>query len=99
MNQSVSTLVTSGSSLSSSAPGYDFSSLDRLLDWLHTYRLYPGFELMGNPSQLFTDFSDDTQVAEWRRLVGIIATRYIGMSNPWPDSAMTGGWKHDGIMC
>lgn len=57
--------------------GYNFMSLDRLLDWLQTFGLYTGFELMGNPSEKFNDFGNKTQVDEWRRLVQQTASRYI----------------------
>jgi len=62
----------------SGTPHYNFTFLDQLLDWLQIYRLNPGFELMGNPSQLFSDFNNDTQVEMWRNLVRQVATRYIG---------------------
>lgn len=60
---------------------YNFTFLDELLDWLQIYRLSPGFELMGNPSNFFSDFSNDTQVNMWRDLVMQVASRYIGKSN------------------
>ncbi|KAJ9588107.1 hypothetical protein L9F63_018534, partial [Diploptera punctata] len=58
-------------------PHYNFTLLDRLLDWLHTFRLNPGFELMGNPSQFYSNFSNKTQVQQWSHLVEQIAARYI----------------------
>jgi L-iduronidase len=45
---------------------------------MQIYRLRPGFELMGNPSHLFSDFNNDTQVEMWRDLVRQVASRYIG---------------------
>lgn len=65
----------------SGTPYYNFTILDNFLDWLQIYRLNPGFELMGNPSNFFSDFSNDTQVNMWRDLVMQVASRYIGMSN------------------
>ena len=59
------------------APVYNFTSLDALLAILRSNGLSPGFELMGNPSGYFTDFENKTQVKEWRRLVHLIAARYI----------------------
>ncbi|XP_069684325.1 alpha-L-iduronidase isoform X2 [Periplaneta americana] len=59
------------------APHFNFTSLDELLDWMQLFRLEPGFELMGNPSKLFSDFGNDTQVGLWRRLVRELAGRYI----------------------
>uniref|UniRef100_A0A8C0LTK4 Alpha-L-iduronidase n=1 Tax=Canis lupus dingo TaxID=286419 RepID=A0A8C0LTK4_CANLU len=38
----------------------------------------PGFELMGSPSQRFTDFEDKRQVLAWKELVSLLARRYIG---------------------
>lgn len=37
-----------------------------------------GFELMGSVNNTFSDFEDKTQVSEWKRLVYLIAQRYIG---------------------
>lgn len=62
-------------------PSYNFTFLDQILDWLQIYRLNPGFELMGNPSNFFNDFSNDTQVNMWRDLVMQVANRYIGRLN------------------
>ena len=42
--------------------GYDWSLLDRALDVMIEHRLKPFFELMGNPSGLFTDYEDMDQV-------------------------------------
>jgi L-iduronidase len=56
---------------------YDFLPLDLLIDLLHELGLKPGFELMGNPSNIFTDFENKTQIYAWRDLVYEIALRYI----------------------
>ncbi|XP_021935805.1 alpha-L-iduronidase isoform X2 [Zootermopsis nevadensis] len=61
----------------SGTPLYNFTLLDQLFDWMQIYRLNPGFELMGNPSHLFRDFNNDTQVEMWRHLVRQVASRYI----------------------
>lgn len=37
-----------------------------------------GFELMGSINNTFSDFENKTQVSEWKRLVYLIAQRYIG---------------------
>lgn len=37
-----------------------------------------GFELMGSVSGFFTDFEDKRQVFEWRNLVFLTASRFIG---------------------
>ncbi|XP_062874059.1 alpha-L-iduronidase [Trichomycterus rosablanca] len=56
---------------------YNFTYLDELIDLLWQNNLQPGFELMGSVSNAFSDFEDKNQVLEWRRLVYLIASRYI----------------------
>ncbi|CAH1246101.1 IDUA [Branchiostoma lanceolatum] len=68
-------LVTA--SLKSGRPVYNFTLLDDLVDNLWQNGLFPGFELMGNPSNIFTDFENKTQVYMWRDLVYQLADRYI----------------------
>jgi hypothetical protein len=58
-------------------PRYDWSALDTGLDVLVCNGLRPFFELMGNPSGYFTDYTDQTQVWAWRRLVKDLAEHYI----------------------
>lgn len=55
---------------------YDFTSLDRLIDSLHRNKLYPSFELMGNPSNYFHNFK--IQFQEWSNLLKQIVIRYSG---------------------
>lgn len=57
---------------------YDWSLLDRALDVMIEHRLKPFFELMGNPSGLFTDYEDMDQVRLWRDLVTATVERYAG---------------------
>ncbi|XP_068083307.1 alpha-L-iduronidase isoform X2 [Anabrus simplex] len=57
---------------------YNWTHLDTLLDWMHGHNLFPGFELMGNPSGFFTDFDNDTQVHQWHHLVATLVDRYNG---------------------
>jgi L-iduronidase len=57
---------------------YDWSLLDRAVDVMVEHRLKPFFELMGNPSGLFTDYEDMDQVKHWRDLVTATAERYAG---------------------
>ena len=57
--------------------GFDFSSLDLLLDRLWRVDLTPGFELMGNPSNYFHDFSTLEELNMWYRLIQALVTRYI----------------------
>ena len=57
--------------------GFDFSSLDLLLDRLWKFDLTPGFELMGNPSNFFHDFSSSEEVDMWHKLIRSMVSRYI----------------------
>lgn len=63
-------------SLDSDQIRYNFTDLDQLLIRLKELRLKPGFELMGNPSKLFNDFENRTQLYEWKSLVKQMVTRY-----------------------
>ncbi|XP_073398334.1 alpha-L-iduronidase isoform X2 [Dendrobates tinctorius] len=56
---------------------YNFSQLDEFMDLLMDNGLVPGFELMGSPSEYFTNFEDKGQVFEWRQLIFLTAKRYI----------------------
>ncbi|XP_043529954.1 alpha-L-iduronidase isoform X2 [Chiloscyllium plagiosum] len=56
---------------------YNFTNLDNLIHLLWQYGLMPGFELMGNPSGYFTNFEEKNQVFEWRKLIMLLARRYI----------------------
>lgn len=56
---------------------YDWSLLDRAVDAMVEHRLKPFFELMGNPSDLFTDYEDMDQLQHWRDLVAATASRYV----------------------
>ncbi|XP_048451946.1 alpha-L-iduronidase isoform X4 [Rhincodon typus] len=56
---------------------YSFTNLDILIHRLWQYGLMPGFELMGNPSGYFTNFEEKKQVFEWRKLIMLLARRYI----------------------
>ena len=58
-------------------PEYDFARLDRGLDALVDRGIRPVFELMGNPSNRFSDFSDDGELRAWRRLVRDLATHLV----------------------
>ncbi|XP_041370687.1 alpha-L-iduronidase-like isoform X2 [Gigantopelta aegis] len=64
-----------------SRPVYNFSSLDGLLDMLSGNGLQPGFEVMGNPSGIFSDFDNKTQVYMWKDLVKQVAEHYISFLN------------------
>ena len=55
----------------------DYSALDEVLDLMINNNLKPIFELMGNPSGLFTDFADTTQLRAYNQLIYNIATRYL----------------------
>ncbi|XP_041053900.1 alpha-L-iduronidase isoform X3 [Carcharodon carcharias] len=58
---------------------YNFTNLDNLIHLLWQKGLMPGFELMGNPSGYFTNFEEKVQVFEWRKMITLLARRYIGM--------------------
>jgi L-iduronidase len=56
---------------------YDWALFDEALAAIVERGLRPFFELMGNPSNLFDDFSDMEQVRAWRDLVAELASRCI----------------------
>lgn len=58
---------------------YDFFYLDQFMSFLHSLQLKPGFEIMGNPSNYFSNFDDLFQVRQFKELVTILAKRYISM--------------------
>ncbi|KAL5022387.1 hypothetical protein ScPMuIL_001542 [Solemya velum] len=58
-------------------PVYDWRRLDQMVKLLFVNRLKPGFELMGNPGGLFSDFDNKTVVYMWRDLVRELALHYI----------------------
>lgn len=58
-------------------PTYDWSLLDEGLDALVKNNLKPFFELMGNPSNYFTDFENNAQLHAWKDLVRELARRCI----------------------
>ena len=58
-------------------PVYDWEPLDRAVEVLVGNGLAPFFEIMGNPSGYFTDFTDDVQVRAFKRLVRDLALHYI----------------------
>lgn len=57
---------------------YDFSYLDELIYLLHENYLQPGFELMGNPSNYFSNFENKTEVLLWMNFIEKMAKHYIG---------------------
>uniref|UniRef100_UPI00398F51F0 alpha-L-iduronidase isoform X2 n=1 Tax=Pristiophorus japonicus TaxID=55135 RepID=UPI00398F51F0 len=58
---------------------YNFTNLDNLIHILWQNGLIPGFELMGNPSGYFTNFEENIQVFEWKKMITFLAKRYIDM--------------------
>lgn len=46
---------------------------------LYKNDLQPGFELMGNPSNYFTNFENETQIVIWMNLIENLAKRYISI--------------------
>ena len=57
---------------------YNFTYLDQLVYEFWKNELFIGFELMGNPSNHFSDFENVTQVYFWKDLVRTLAKHYIG---------------------
>ena len=58
-------------------PAYDWSRLDSGLDVLVRNGLKPFFELMGNVSNYFDDYTDAAQAHAWKRLVRDLARHVI----------------------
>ncbi|XP_066975316.1 alpha-L-iduronidase isoform X2 [Macrobrachium rosenbergii] len=58
-------------------PKYNYTHLDSLMNRLRQFNLKPGFEIMGNPGNVFNDFENVTQVTWWRHLVAQTARRYV----------------------
>ncbi|XP_054164802.1 alpha-L-iduronidase-like [Oppia nitens] len=56
---------------------YNFTYLDQLITLLRNYNLKPGFELMGNPSNIYNDFENKTQIIQWKEMVQQMIRRYI----------------------
>lgn len=57
---------------------YNFTYLDKAMELLLNNGLKPGFELMGNPSNYFTDFDDIAQIHAWKDLVAAVGNHLIG---------------------
>ncbi len=55
----------------------DYSKLDEVLDLMVDNNLKPTFELMGNPSGLFTDYGDTFQLRVYKQLIYNVAMRYL----------------------
>ncbi|KAL3863772.1 hypothetical protein ACJMK2_005507 [Sinanodonta woodiana] len=70
-------LITIDSFQKDGTPVYNYTYLDSLLDLLYDEGLAPGFEIMGNPSNFFTDFENKTQVYLWRNLVYDLVSKYV----------------------
>ncbi|KAK0050414.1 alpha-L-iduronidase [Biomphalaria pfeifferi] len=64
-------------SIAINGPVYNFTELDKFVSLIHENELYLIFELMGNPSGVYTDMENKTQVYWWRDLVAQTAQRYI----------------------
>ncbi len=63
--------------LDTGLPAYDFSDLDEGLDRIVACGLKPFFELMGKPSEMFTDFAADAQVRAWKRMIRDLAVHLM----------------------
>ncbi|XP_022257092.1 alpha-L-iduronidase-like [Limulus polyphemus] len=60
-------------------PVFNFTNLDKLIHSLWKNGLHPGFELMGNPSNIFSNFENLTEVRWWTSLVQELSNRYIDL--------------------
>ncbi|MBN9331849.1 MAG: glycosyl hydrolase, partial [Devosia sp.] len=60
----------SGASIS-----YDWSLFDRAVDTMVEFGYKPFFELMGNPSQVFTGFTERDDVLVWRDFIATVIAR------------------------
>jgi L-iduronidase len=56
---------------------YDWSLLDEAIDAMIGRRLRPVFEIMGNPSRIFDNFEDHSQICHWRDMIAALVSRYI----------------------
>ncbi|XP_055923508.1 alpha-L-iduronidase [Eupeodes corollae] len=64
-------------------PKYDFSKLDKLIWWLDRAELGLGFEMMGNPSQIFTQSQNQSMIEFlWEDLAFQIGKRYLNRLGP-----------------
>ena len=51
--------------------------MDQLLDVLYNYNLFPGFELMGNPGAVFTDFNNTEEQHFLFKTINVLKNRYL----------------------
>jgi hypothetical protein len=68
----------------------DYTRLDEFLDYITSLGIRPGFELMGNPGHLWTNFDDSGNVSSWRTMVHDLASRYLSKCLMIPE----GGPEH-----
>ncbi len=59
--------------MNSENPTYDWSEMDNFIDAIIKSGQKMFFEIMGNPSNHFSDFNDDNQLRQWKRLVKDLA--------------------------
>jgi L-iduronidase len=91
---------------------WNFTELDTAMDLLRELGLQVGFELMGNPDGIFSDWRAPEQVSRWGDMVEVVVRRYMeryGLEwvrtwrfEPWnePDHACSMTRKLDaGITC
>ena len=64
-------------------PGvYDPTELITFIDRIIEFGLKPGFEIMGNPANRFTDFSDRGNLTEWYHLVSMVVGEFDNRYGP-----------------
>jgi L-iduronidase len=91
------------SDLGTDHPSYDWKKLDEVMDAILRDGLTPIFEVMGNPSNYFSDFLDRGQLLAWKRLVTDVALhlekRYgerevrAWLFESWNEPDIDNGWK------
>ena len=54
----------------------NFNKLDSVLDNMEENNLNPGFELMGNPGGVFSDFSNKSERDLWFKVISQLVQRY-----------------------
>ena len=61
---------------------YDPTELITFVDRIIGFGLKPGFEIMGNPGDRFTDFSDHGNLTEWYHLVAMLVGEFQNRYGP-----------------
>lgn len=57
---------------------YDWSLFDKAVDTMVEFGFKPIFEIMGNPSDVFTNFDEKDEILLWRDMIAEMTGRFIG---------------------